>query len=204
MICEEGDGMEKMKYKYILDSKIMNLFPEKYKEEIEELTLSTENGFFINVKEICRIIKININENIFEADIDLNDYGSFNDDAWEITINSIEPLNRQRFTIAHELGHALLKHKGVSFRTKEMKKYKNIIKRMEEVEANKFAASLLMPKILVKKLLSKAIHDNGYDANNLDQFEVEQLIKEVAKILIVSEEALSYSIENYKILSDKK
>jgi len=204
MICEEGDGMEKMKYKYILDSKIMNLFPEKYKEEIEELTLSTENGFFINVKEICRIIKININENIFEADIDLNDSGSFNDDAWEITINSIEPLNRQRFTIAHELGHALLKHKGVSFRTKEMKKYKNIIKRMEEVEANKFAASLLMPKILVKKLLSKAIHDNGYDANNLDQFEVEQLIKEVAKILIVSEEALSYSIENYKILSDKK
>lgn len=67
-----------------------------------------------------------------------------------IGVNWADHPNRQRFTIAHEIGHYLL-HKGspvfvdtghsVSFRSTA-----GSGSRREEVEANWFAAALLMPK----------------------------------------------------------
>lgn len=67
-----------------------------------------------------------------------------------IGVNSFHHVNRQRFTIAHELGHFLL-HKGVQFhvdedfrvnwRTEESSQATN----WEEIQANRFAAELLMP-----------------------------------------------------------
>jgi Zn-dependent peptidase ImmA (M78 family) len=56
-----------------------------------------------------------------------------------------EYANRSRFTLAHEIGHCLL-HRGLS---------KDIIRRdLLEVQANAFAAALLMPERLVKKELA--------------------------------------------------
>ena len=76
-------------------------------------------------------------------------------DGATIGFNSDHPQSRKRFTIAHELGHFLL-HQGqevrydhdfrVSLRSEESSEGTNI----EEIEANFFAASLLMPdKILL-------------------------------------------------------
>lgn len=76
-------------------------------------------------------------------------------DGATIGFNSDHPQTRKRFTIAHELGHFLL-HQGqeirydhdfrVSLRSEESSEGTNI----EEIEANFFAASLLMPnKILL-------------------------------------------------------
>jgi len=58
-----------------------------------------------------------------------------------IIVNPSDSLARQRFTVAHELGHALLHNEGVHERSDvRLASY-----RRHEVEANKFAASLLMP-----------------------------------------------------------
>ena len=72
-----------------------------------------------------------------------------------IGVNRTQPENRRRFTIAHELGHLLLHHDGqevtfdkdfrVSLRSDESSLGTNV----EEVEANFFAASLLMPASLL-------------------------------------------------------
>jgi len=73
-----------------------------------------------------------------------------------ISVEERDPETRQRFTLAHELGHYvfhsyLLKvGEGIDddriYRSTEAGKYHNTqIGQDEEVEANRFAASLLMP-----------------------------------------------------------
>jgi len=70
--------------------------------------------------------------------------GMVNHEAKKIFINRNDNILRQRFTLAHEIGHIVL-HQGrsvVDFR-------KNIEQPStpEEVEANRFAADLVMPAI---------------------------------------------------------
>jgi Zn-dependent peptidase ImmA (M78 family) len=72
-------------------------------------------------------------------------------DGVTIGVNGSHPEVRKRFTIAHEFGHYML-HSGISahydrdyrinFRSRESSEATNI----EEIEANFFAASILMPK----------------------------------------------------------
>jgi len=67
-----------------------------------------------------------------------------------IVFNRSHSLERQRFTIAHELGHLML-HKGQpvhvdeGFRVNLRDPRSTTAENVEEVEANAFAANLLMP-----------------------------------------------------------
>src|ERR1700683_3832334 len=67
-----------------------------------------------------------------------------------IAVNSAQHENRQRFTIAHEIGHFLL-HKGTNLHFDEdfSVKFRDALSSKAEddleIEANQFAASLLMP-----------------------------------------------------------
>lgn len=66
-----------------------------------------------------------------------------------IGVNSIHPITRKRFTLAHELGHLLLHIKnGIHIdyaivKMRDSKTSEGIDE--EEIEANRFAAELLMP-----------------------------------------------------------
>ena len=78
---------------------------------------------------------------------------------YKISVNASHPETRKRFTVAHELGHYLL-HKDlighgiddtVAYRSEDVGKYHNTdIGPYEETQANRFAASLLMPSKLVR------------------------------------------------------
>lgn len=95
----------------------------------------------------CRVVKSNLKE--VSGILFRSDEGAI------IGVNDGHAPTRQRFTIAHELGHLLL-HAGqevhydkdyrVSLRTEESSTGTNL----EEVEANFFAASLLMPDRLLR------------------------------------------------------
>jgi Zn-dependent peptidase ImmA (M78 family) len=52
---------------------------------------------------------------------------------------------RARFTVAHELGHYLLGHKGMKERTQRPTAYPTARDRIEETEANFFASYFLVP-----------------------------------------------------------
>ena len=76
-------------------------------------------------------------------------------ESFLLTVNVADPETRQRFTIAHELGHYMLHRHLVgdgldddrAYRSTEAGKYHNtMIGPEEETEANKFAANLLMPR----------------------------------------------------------
>lgn len=106
---------------------------------------------------------------------------------------------RQRFTIAHELGHFVLRH---STQTEQLFVDKNFLVKyrglqkyshteiIHEQQANAFAAELLMPKSLIEVELSKK------DYMDLTESE---LIEELAKVFDVSVIAMSYRLTNLSI-----
>lgn len=77
-----------------------------------------------------------------------------------IGVNSAHPPVRRRFTIAHELGHRAL-HPGrelildVPVRVNLRDKTSSTASDLEEIEANAFAASLLMPEQMIRAQLSQ-------------------------------------------------
>lgn len=79
-----------------------------------------------------------------------------NDGSVVIAVNSAQHENRQRFTIAHEIGHFLL-HRGtkVHFDEDFRINYRNAASseatKLDEIEANAFAAALLMPEAFLKR-----------------------------------------------------
>lgn len=73
-----------------------------------------------------------------------------------IIVNSDKPKVRQRFTLAHEIGHVLIPwHMGTIFDITENNFSNNIEYSDIESEANAFATELLMPSFWVKDLISK-------------------------------------------------
>lgn len=65
-----------------------------------------------------------------------------------IFVNSNDPATRQRFTLAHELGHAVL-HAGQDVMDYR-KNFEGFQSDRKEMEANAFAADLLMPDSLFR------------------------------------------------------
>jgi len=113
-----------------------------------------------------------------------------------IGVNSKHSEKRQRFTIAHEIGHLLL-HKGEHLHIDRMENGYSVNLRNsessdgtneEEKEANLFAAELLMPKIFLDAELAKH--------KNLDLFDDDEVLQNLAEKYEVSQQALTYRL-NY-------
>ena len=112
-------------------------------------------------------------------------------DTAVIGVANEQPLQRQRFTIAHELGHLLLhdgielrvdKHFRVNLRSSASSKAEDV----EEVEANAFAAELLMPRDFLSR-----------DAKNLMlDFEDEEQVAALARRYDVSRQAMTFRLMN--------
>lgn len=83
--------------------------------------------------------------------------GNYDHENKKIYVNINEPSVRQRFTVAHELGHALL-HKKSCDRTGI--KYDLGNYQIEEVEANRFAAELLIPREALQTFLPMGLSFN--------------------------------------------
>ena len=84
----------------------------------------------------------------------------------KITVNQEHPFTRQRFTIAHELGHFLLHERLIgsgidddrAYRSSSAGRYYNTdIGPKEETGANKIAATILMPIELVNARRAEGI-----------------------------------------------
>jgi Zn-dependent peptidase ImmA (M78 family) len=89
-------------------------------------------------------------------------------DRYSITYNLENPKTRQRFTIAHELGHYMLHRRLVgdgvndskAYRTSEEGRYYNArIGPQQETEANRFAANVLMPTTIIRQLQESGLTD---------------------------------------------
>ncbi len=80
------------------------------------------------------------------------------DGEWEIVVNSIQSTNRQRFTVAHEIGHFIFHRErlanGVSdtlaYRADDIEMPNPNIGWEQERQANNFAVNLLAPAPLLR------------------------------------------------------
>ena len=107
------------------------------------------------------------------------------DYSWSIFLKNTDSLTRQRFTIAHELGHFLL-HRGQPFVDAFVAGetfYRSDEDNEVEKEANYFAACLLMPAVEVKKSWPK-FSDPG----------------ELAKHFQVSEVSMTFRLKNLGLI----
>ncbi len=111
-----------------------------------------------------------------------------------IGVNSLHHPNRQRFTIAHELGHLEMHKAMITSEVHVDKSFPALMRNTVsstgteqiEIEANKFAAELLMPMEEVKKAL----------ANKQSDIDDDSPIEEIAKKFKVSKQALEYRLLN--------
>lgn len=80
------------------------------------------------------------------------------DEGPVIAVNSCHPTERQRFTVAHELGHLLLGHHGSLCHERSPKTDAEAVRsydRTDETRANAFAAELLMPEERVRAFVAR-------------------------------------------------
>lgn len=113
-----------------------------------------------------------------------------------IGVNKHHHLNRQRFTIAHEIGHYLLHASKAPVFIENLDLYRDESSSEGtdawEVEANTFAAELLMPEEVLRRLV-KDIH--------IDPFFDEHIIRRLATRLQVSPQALTVRLTRLGMLS---
>lgn len=116
-----------------------------------------------------------------------------------IGVNRTHHLNRQRFTIAHEIGHFVLHHKSFEDPKNDLhwdKKWayfrsvESAGANHDEYEANQFAAELLMPQDLLRDLIKRERIDFSDDID----------IRRLADTLQVSEQALTIRLISLKMV----
>jgi Zn-dependent peptidase ImmA (M78 family) len=112
-----------------------------------------------------------------------------------IGVNSVHPQVRQRFTLAHELGHLLL-HAGTELHVDRL-----VVKMRDkrasegtdeaEIEANRFAAEILMPEEFLRGDLEGLGHVTADD---------EEAISWLAKRYGVSKQAMTIRLTSLNLI----
>lgn len=154
------------------------------------------NQFPIPVERIAEHLGATLRFEPFEGDIS----GMlFRDEQRRIIgVNSLDGVSRQRFTISHEIGHLLLhegramfveKHVQVNLRDSVSSTATNA----EEIEANRFAAELLMPAGMVKREASRRL---GKGAS----MPRDSLVEGMADAFKVSKQAMEIRLTNLGLL----
>jgi len=100
-------------------------------------------------------------------------------EGFSIIVRASDPYVRRRFTAAHEIAHFVLHRNRIGDSISDDEWYRSGLSSPEEIEANRFAARILMPTHLVKK------YADVYDFN----------LSRLARQFEVSEEAMSIRLK---------
>lgn len=184
---------------------MINFFIEEKAEK-----LISEAGLLMAPTDVIKCAEhLSINIDYLNLDAGISGFLVQKDGKTSIVVNSAEkpfslsikskikhrPSRRQRFTIAHEIGHYILhKNEGPLFVDKgETVMYRDTNSTSGEYrrerEANAFAAALLMPKISVEKKIEEKLTSMG-------EGYIGSLIEELSNHFEVSEQAMSFRLGN--------
>lgn len=209
ILLKEGESVmpDLRTYGDIYDEEFLEKFG-KYRKDVANTKLEKEFEVDVNkIAELCEIVvsykKLDVSGTCMNFHSSANEERSeYNTDLdiRTIYVNILDPEVRQRFTIAHEIGHILLGHEGISYRDPNNEQYNDLVKRMNEVSANGFAAELLMPEKLLRKALEKTMYELNYDTKQkFSDSDIDYLAENTAKKMIVSLESFKYRLKNLNI-----
>jgi Zn-dependent peptidase ImmA (M78 family) len=144
----------------------------------------------INVEKLARAMGAEIKRDNLQSS--LSGFAVEKDGTKFIGVNSNESAERQRFTIAHELGHLFLHKKDiVNFDQGGIMLFRDGHSSdgsdMREIDANRFAAELLMPEAELRLDLAKA---GSVDLVG-EHESTKKIIHKLAKKYAVSPQAMS-------------
>jgi len=155
----------------------------------------------INVEKIAKKLGLTVME--FDLGSNVSGVLYIQNGKGTIGFNPKESPVRRRFTIAHEIGHFVL-HKlnnDMFVDTKEFKLFRNenssTGENKMEMEANAFAAALLMPK----DLLISEIKNHKFDFTEEGENDP---ISNLSKKFEVSVTAMTYRIDNLNLFTRQK
>lgn len=139
----------------------------------------------VNVKSIAKSLGLVVNYSATDDSISGFLFRKLDEPA-VIGVNSGQSEVRQRFTIAHELGHYLLH--GTEMHVDRFKWRSDVSSKgtdIEEKEANLFAAEFLMPEVFLRR-----------DIRSLSSFDLveEKKISQLAEQYNVSVQALTFRL----------
>lgn len=144
--------MEKMEYIKYIAEKLYDKFMSKG---------NSENGVSLDIMKLVEelggvvyeagYIKMNQNSMIVDPE----------DNSFKIYVSASEGIRRQKFTIAHEIGHYFIHYKGGDPEKPQTVYYRTswAAGGSKEYEANIFAANLLMPEKEFKKIFNNCNED---------------------------------------------
>lgn len=75
--------------------------------------------------------------------------------GYEIRVNKFENVERQRFTVAHEIGHYLLHRDFIGSGIVDSIMYRSALTSKKETEANRIAADIIMPSASLRNELAR-------------------------------------------------
>ncbi|MDO5769293.1 MAG: ImmA/IrrE family metallo-endopeptidase [Psychrobacter sp.] len=138
----------------------------------------------VNLTDIAEKLGVQVvydsfSQGIFGSGDDISGTFKYVDGVPTCTVNINHHRNRQRFTLAHELGHFVLEHGEKSDNSQTLYRQNNHTDPVE-IEANNFAAELLMPKTAISIL----IREESFG------------ISELAEWFEVSEQAMYFRLKN--------
>lgn len=148
----------------------------------------------IDVRALAKKLGVRV---IFQdLDDDISGLLVIKNDRPTIGVNDAHHPNRQKFTIAHELGHYVL-HRDIDdlFIDSKLIYYRDKSSsdgvQQREIEANSFAAEVLMPATLIRKYLK----EKEPDLSN------EFTMQRMASAFNVSEQALTIRLTRLSLLT---
>lgn len=147
----------------------------------------------IDIERIVREYSIDIQKRPIEDGV--SGMLVIKNDKAVIGVNANNHENRQRFTIAHELGHYLLHRDSSNIFVDSHAIFYRDDKReegvyLQEIEANIFAAAILMPENILRSLIDKEIFDPFDD----------EAIHSLASRFKVSSQALTIRMTKLRLL----
>lgn len=101
------------------------------------------------------------------------------DGGFRITINANHPKVRQRFTVAHEIAHAVLHPDMIGDGITDDAMWRSGLPETAEYQANRMAADILMPAHLIREKVEKVQSGLWTPATLAREFEVSNQSMEI-------------------------
>lgn len=157
----------------------MDRLTRKYISELAQRVMDVYNieAPISNIEDIVKEMGGTIEARVDFDDLCEGTIRKSGDNSFVIAVSAFQNEQRKAFTVAHELGHLFL-HMGFMIDKELWKNQEEVIYTRfgtseQEYQANEFAAALLMPENLYKKVIDDLSKENSVNMKNVaDYFNV--------------------------------